>query len=43
MEAGGSRVWAGIHYEMDNRAGVEVGKAVAGKFIVWAKGDEPGN
>ncbi len=42
-EAGDSRVWAGIHYEMDNQAGVELGKAVAGKFIAWAKGDEPGN
>ena len=38
-EAGDSRVWAGIHYEMDNRAGVEVGKAVAGKFIARAKDD----
>ena len=38
-EAGDSRIWAGIHYEMDNRAGVELGKAVAGKFIERAKGD----
>jgi membrane-associated phospholipid phosphatase len=38
-EAGDSRIWAGIHYEMDNRAGVELGKAVAGKFIARAKSD----
>jgi membrane-associated phospholipid phosphatase len=36
-EAGDSRIWAGIHYEMDNQAGVELGKAVAGKFIAWAE------
>lgn len=34
-EAGDSRVWAGIHYEMDNQAGVAIGKAVAGKYIQW--------
>src|SRR5206468_11076632 len=28
-EAGDSRIWAGIHYEMDNRAGVELGGKVA--------------
>jgi membrane-associated phospholipid phosphatase len=38
-EAGDSRIWAGIHYEMDNRSGVELGKAVAGKFITRAKSD----
>ncbi|WP_287284938.1 hypothetical protein [Mesorhizobium sp.] len=38
-EAGGSRIWAGIHYEMDNQAGVTLGKAVAGKFIERAKTD----
>lgn len=38
-EAGDSRVWAGIHYEMDNRAGVELGKAVAAKFIERARKD----
>jgi hypothetical protein len=38
-EAGDSRIWAGIHYEMDNQAGVELGKAVAGKFIAWAVSD----
>ncbi|WP_287326848.1 phosphatase PAP2 family protein [Mesorhizobium sp.] len=38
-EAGDSRVWAGIHYEMDNRAGAALGKAVAGKFIERAKTD----
>ncbi|WSH21886.1 phosphatase PAP2 family protein [Rhizobium ruizarguesonis] len=38
-EAGDSRIWAGIHYEMDNRAGVTLGKAVAGKFIERARKD----
>ncbi len=38
-EAGDSRIWAGIHYEMDNQAGVALGKAVAGKFIERAKSD----
>lgn len=32
-EAGDSRVWAGIHYEMDNQSGITLGKAVAGKLI----------
>lgn len=38
-EAGDSRIWAGIHYEMDNRAGVKLGKAVAEKFIERARKD----
>lgn len=38
-EGGDSRIWAGIHYPMDNFAGVTLGKAVAGKFIEWANGD----
>ncbi|ATU94520.1 PA-phosphatase [Phyllobacterium zundukense] len=38
-EAGDSRIWAGIHYEMDNQTGVVLGKAVAGKFIERAKTD----
>jgi membrane-associated phospholipid phosphatase len=38
-EAGDSRIWAGIHYEIDNQAGVELGKKVAGKFIRRAEGD----
>ena len=38
-EAGDSRIWAGIHYEMDNQAGVALGRAVAGKFIERAKTD----
>jgi membrane-associated phospholipid phosphatase len=38
-EAGDSRIWAGIHYEMDNLAGVKLGKAVAGPFISWAQSD----
>ena len=32
-EAGDSRIWAGIHYEMDNQAGVTMGKAVARKYV----------
>jgi membrane-associated phospholipid phosphatase len=39
MEAGDSRIWAGIHYPMDNRAGVELGRAVAAAFIARAKSD----
>jgi len=38
-EAGDSRIWAGIHYQMDNQAGVELGKKVASKFIAWAEND----
>jgi membrane-associated phospholipid phosphatase len=36
-EAGDSRIWAGIHYPMDNAAGVVLGKSVAGVFISMAK------
>jgi len=38
-EAGDSRIWAGIHYEMDNQAGVTLGMKVAQKFIAWAEKD----
>jgi PAP2 superfamily len=38
-EAGDSRIWAGIHYQMDNMAGANLGKAVAGVFINWAEND----
>ena len=38
-EAGDSRIWAGIHYPMDNVAGVQLGKSVAGAFIAWAEND----
>jgi len=38
-EAGDSRIWAGIHYQMDNVAGVQLGKSVAGAFISWAEKD----
>ena len=38
-EGGDSRIWAGIHYPMDNEAGVALGKSVAGVFIDWAKHD----
>lgn len=32
-EAGDSRIWAGIHYPMDNVAGVELGRRVAQRVI----------
>lgn len=38
-EAGDSRIWAGIHYEMDNSEGVALGRKVAAKFIAWAEND----
>lgn len=38
-EAGDSRIWAGIHYQIDNESGVQLGKSVAQKFIQWANGD----
>jgi len=38
-EAGDSRIWGGIHYPMDNAAGVNLGRAVAGLFIDWAEAD----
>lgn len=38
-EAGDSRIWAGIHFEMDNRAGKQLGKSVAGVFISRAQED----
>jgi hypothetical protein len=38
-EAGDSRIWAGIHYPMDNEAGVTLGTKVASKFIEWAEND----
>lgn len=41
-EAGDSRIWAGIHFEMDNRAGVELGRNIAARFIEWAAKDGSG-
>ena len=38
-EAGDSRIWAGIHYQMDNVAGVNLGRSVAQVFISWAQND----
>jgi hypothetical protein len=38
-EAGDSRIWAGIHYQMDNLAGVALGKSVADVFIQRAMSD----
>ena len=38
-EAGDSRVWAGIHYQMDLDSGRELGTKVARKVIAWASSD----
>jgi len=38
-EAGDSRIWAGIHYPIDNVVGVQLGKSVAQIFITWAQTD----
>jgi len=38
-EGGDSRIWAGIHYQMDNVAGVNLGKAIAAEFIARANAD----
>jgi len=38
-EAGDSRIWAGIHYQMDNLAGRELGRSVAQVFISRAQND----
>ena len=38
-EAGDSRIWAGIHYQIDNESGGQLGRSVAQKFITWANGD----
>lgn len=38
-EGGDSRIWAGIHYQMDNEARVQLGPSVAQVFINWAQGD----
>lgn len=38
-EAGDSRIWAGIHYQIDNVSGVDLGRKVARKFITWADAD----
>lgn len=38
-EAGDSRIWAGIHYPIDNSSGQQLGRLVAEKFIAWARAD----
>ena len=38
-EGGDSRIWAGIHYQFDNVAGVELGRSVAQVFIARAQND----
>ena len=39
QEAGDSRLWAGIHYQMDNTAGGDLGRSVAELFVDWAETD----
>lgn len=39
LEAGNSRVWAGIHYPMDVRAGLALSRDVGKRVIELAKGD----
>jgi membrane-associated phospholipid phosphatase len=38
-EAGLSRLWAGIHFRSDHTAGMELGRAVAGKIMAIARED----
>jgi membrane-associated phospholipid phosphatase len=38
-EGGDSRIWAGIHYPMDNLSGSQLGRSVAQVFISWAESD----
>ncbi|MGE5109797.1 MAG: vanadium-dependent haloperoxidase [Acidobacteriaceae bacterium] len=38
-EAGDSRIWAGIHFPIDNVAGKQLGTSVAQVFIAWANSD----
>jgi membrane-associated phospholipid phosphatase len=38
-EAGDSRIWAGIHFEFDNQAGVDLGLNIARKYIQRAATD----
>lgn len=39
VETAESRIWAGIHYEVDLESGKALGRAVARKFIEWAEND----
>ena len=38
-EAGDSRIWAGIHFPMDNTSGHQLGLSIAQVFIAWAQTD----
>jgi len=38
-EGGNSRIWAGIHYEIDITAGNQLGRSIAEVFIAWARAD----
>src|SRR5581483_10284805 len=37
VQAANSRLYGGIHYDEDNKAGLVLGRAVAGLAIAWAK------
>jgi membrane-associated phospholipid phosphatase len=39
LGAAQSRVWAGIHYQLDLDAGKALGRTVAQKYIEWAEND----
>ena len=38
-EGGDSRIWGGIHFPIDNVAGVNLGKSIAQVFVAWADAD----
>jgi hypothetical protein len=38
-QAADSRIWVGIHYQMDKDAGMALGNQVAQRFIEWANPD----
>jgi membrane-associated phospholipid phosphatase len=38
-QAADSRIWAGIHFQMDKDAGMALGQQVAQRFIDWANAD----
>jgi len=38
-EAGDSRIWGGIHFQIDNVAGNDLGKKVAQRYVDWGNAD----
>src|SRR4029453_5055423 len=40
-EAGDSRIWAGIHFQMEKLGGAQLGKSVAQIFTSWAETGSP--